>query len=88
MIGLTLRYDSIDNFWYTLLHELSHLGRHLGDCRCETAFVDDNSLRRLELRLKGKGNSLEIATQITGERDSLLTEAPEPSLDSLLVLPE
>ncbi len=27
VIGLTLRYDRIDNFWFTLLHELSHLVR-------------------------------------------------------------
>lgn len=25
IIGLTIRYDRIDNFWHTLLHELSHL---------------------------------------------------------------
>ena len=29
VIGLTLRRDSIDNFWFTLLHELAHVMRHL-----------------------------------------------------------
>lgn len=29
VIGLTLRYDRIDYFWFTLLHELSHLAIHL-----------------------------------------------------------
>lgn len=29
VIGLTLRYDRIDNFWFTLLHELVHIARHL-----------------------------------------------------------
>ena len=29
VIGLTLRHDRVDNFWFTLLHELSHLARHL-----------------------------------------------------------
>ncbi|PHS07250.1 MAG: hypothetical protein COA78_13550 [Blastopirellula sp.] len=28
VIGLTLRHDRIDNFWFTLLHELAHLARH------------------------------------------------------------
>lgn len=28
VIGLTLRHDRIDNFWFTLLHELSHLACH------------------------------------------------------------
>ena len=29
VIGLTLRYDRIDNFWFCLLHELAHVGRHM-----------------------------------------------------------
>lgn len=29
VIGITLRYDRIDHFWYTLLHELSHIYKHL-----------------------------------------------------------
>jgi len=28
VIGLTLRHDRIDNFWFTLLHELAHLVEH------------------------------------------------------------
>ena len=44
MIGLTLRYDRIDNFGFCLLHELAHVGRHMEDDR-DTAFVDDLTLR-------------------------------------------
>ena len=29
-IGLSCRYDRLDNFWFTLLHECAHLVRHLG----------------------------------------------------------
>lgn len=29
IIGLTLRYDRIDNFWFTLMHELAHLSLHI-----------------------------------------------------------
>lgn len=29
IIGLTIRYDRIDNFWFTLLHEIAHLKKHL-----------------------------------------------------------
>ena len=29
VIGLTLRYDRVDNFWWVLLHELAHVTRHL-----------------------------------------------------------
>jgi HTH-type transcriptional regulator / antitoxin HigA len=44
VIGLTLRYDRLDNFWFCLLHELAHIGRHMSKMRNE-AFVDDLSLR-------------------------------------------
>ena len=48
VIGLTLRYDRIDYFWFTLLHELGHVGLHLGECSGETGFVDDHSLRGVD----------------------------------------
>ena len=47
MIGLTLRYDRVDYFWFCLLHELAHVGRHM-DTNGEAAFVDDLSLRGVE----------------------------------------
>ena len=56
VIGMTLRYDRIDNFWYTLLHELSHVGLHLDGCGDENAFVDDHTLRGIE---SGGGDSKE-----------------------------
>ena len=52
VIGLTLRYDRIDNFWFCLLHELAHVGRHMDNDRGEV-FVDDFTLRKLEGR-RGK----------------------------------
>ena len=48
VIGLTLRYDRIDYFWFTLLHGLGHVGLHLGECSGETGFVDDHSLRGVD----------------------------------------
>jgi HTH-type transcriptional regulator/antitoxin HigA len=47
VIGLTLRYDRLDNFWFCLLHELSHLGRHM-DTGNGDAFIDDLTLRGAE----------------------------------------
>jgi HTH-type transcriptional regulator / antitoxin HigA len=42
IVGLTLRYDRIDNFWFTLLHEIGHLVKHLS----KGSFIaDDMSLR-------------------------------------------
>lgn len=31
VIGLTLRFDRIDNFWFTLLHECAHVWKHLSN---------------------------------------------------------
>jgi len=39
VIGLTLRYDRLDNFWFTLLHELAHIVLHLRD-DSDDVFVD------------------------------------------------
>jgi HTH-type transcriptional regulator / antitoxin HigA len=47
VIGLTLRYDRIDNFWFCLLHELAHVGRHM-EGEGDTSFVDDLTLRNVE----------------------------------------
>ena len=45
-VALTLRYDRLDNFWFCLLHELAHIGRHMDNNDGHT-FVDDLTLRRL-----------------------------------------
>jgi HTH-type transcriptional regulator / antitoxin HigA len=45
VIGLTLRYDRVDNFWFCLLHELAHLSKHTtanGSC----LIIDDLDLRK------------------------------------------
>lgn len=47
VVGLTLRYDRIDDFWFCLLHELAHVGRHM-DNDGDVAFVDDLTLRDME----------------------------------------
>jgi len=39
VIGLTIRHDRIDNFWFNLMHELVHTWKHLKTP--DEAFVDD-----------------------------------------------
>jgi HTH-type transcriptional regulator/antitoxin HigA len=39
VIGMTLRYDRLDNFWFTLLHELAHVLLHLQSK--QEAFIDN-----------------------------------------------
>ncbi|HGM5486749.1 TPA: ImmA/IrrE family metallo-endopeptidase [Serratia marcescens] len=38
IVALTLRYDRLDNFWFTLLHEVAHIWKHVND---DEAFLDD-----------------------------------------------
>lgn len=47
VVGLTLRNDRIDDFWFCLAHELAHIGRHLDTDR-GSAFFDDMSLRKVK----------------------------------------
>ena len=40
VIGMTLRYDRLDNFWFVLFHELFHVIKHLRKGRLEGIFDD------------------------------------------------
>jgi len=40
VVALTLRYERLDNFWFTLCHELAHISLHL-ERDHDNAFVDD-----------------------------------------------
>jgi HTH-type transcriptional regulator/antitoxin HigA len=40
VIGMTLRYDRIDNFWFVLLHELFHILKHLKEGEFDS-IIDD-----------------------------------------------
>ena len=63
VVALTLRHDRIDNFWFTLLHELAHVALHLdGEA---TAYFDD---------LDGSA----AGDDVESEADSLAEEALIP----------
>lgn len=38
IVALTLRYDRLDNFWFTLIHELIHIWKHVDT---NETFIDD-----------------------------------------------
>ena len=40
VIVYTGRYDRVDNFWFTLAHEIAHVLLHLDKKKCN-AFLDD-----------------------------------------------
>ena len=84
VIGLTLRYDRIDNFWFTLLHELGHVGSHMSLCGEDAGFVDDHSLRRVQAEgtdtLEQEADQLAQDALIPPEvwDDGVILEEPNP----------
>ncbi|MBI9085754.1 MAG: transcriptional regulator [Desulfobacterales bacterium] len=60
VIGLTLRYDRIDNFWFCLLHELAHVSKHLSES--DRVIIDDLDLR---------GNNTGMEDRIEKEADAM-----------------
>ena len=50
VIGMTLRYDRIDYFWFTLFHELGHIFKHLSNNENKTIFdnLDIHSDSKIE----------------------------------------
>ena len=61
IVALTLRHDRLDNFWFTLCHEIGHLALHFTESEF-TWFVDD---------LDANGDALEIEADRFA-RDSLI----------------
>ena len=68
VIGLTLRYDRIDNFWFCLLHELVHVARHLSSG--EPVIIDDLDLRKRESQ---------VEDEMEKEADQIASEALIPN---------
>ena len=65
IIALTLRYDRLDHFWFTLCHELAHVILHLGRGH-EAQFLDD---------LDAKGRSQKEAQADRAALDNTIPEA-------------
>lgn len=47
LVALTLRHDRLDNFWFTLCHELAHVALHFDGEESE-AFFDDLDLHEVD----------------------------------------
>jgi HTH-type transcriptional regulator/antitoxin HigA len=65
VIGLTLRYDRIDNFWFTLLHELAHLALHLDND--SNIFYDDLNIEAEDDSLEREADQLAMEVLIPND---------------------
>jgi HTH-type transcriptional regulator / antitoxin HigA len=76
VVALTLRYDRIDNFWHSLLHELVHVKNDLGD-GCEIVY-DDFSIpstgSEIERRADEEAAEALVPSGILPQRPDVLEE--------------
>ncbi len=66
VVGITLRLDRLDNFWFTLMHELAHVALHLKE-EDELFYDELDSIKGLEVNNREK------------EADRLASEALVPA---------
>lgn len=88
IVALTLRYDRLDNFWFTLLHECAHVVKHLTGAKAESAleYYDD-------LDVENTGDPREQEADLFA-RESLVSTAKwqasavafAPSVDAAIAL--
>lgn len=67
IIGLTLRHDRLDNFWFVLAHELAHVMKHLNPNEAGTYFDDlddEENLDEIEMEADAIANEALIPTQL------------------------
>lgn len=64
VVALTLRHDRLDNFWFTLLHELAHLALHLDGDEVDAIFdnLDESSTDAWEREADAKACEALIPT--------------------------
>ena len=62
IIGMSLRYDRTDNFWFTLCHELGHLMKHLSP---DDFIIDD-------LNMKGSESDTDVEQDADRFSESIL----------------
>lgn len=66
VIGLTLRMNRLDNFWFTLFHELGHVLRHL-NAEHVSIFDSDIDSQRTE-RIEREADRFALDTLIPPEK--------------------
>ncbi len=65
VIALTLRHDRLDNFWFTLMHELAHVALHF-DGECE-AWFDDLDDKSPKAKVEREADALAEEVLIPGD---------------------
>ncbi len=88
IIALSLRHDRLDNFWFTLAHELAHLVLgHVHDSE-DQCIIDDLDLKNTQDGIEGEADSLAseslISSQLWNDHPARVTCKPIHILDLAL----
>ncbi|MDD5706825.1 MAG: ImmA/IrrE family metallo-endopeptidase [Kiritimatiellae bacterium] len=77
IVAVTLRYDRLDNFWFTLAHELAHVVLHLARGDTST-FMDDLEAKPSSDNLEQEADNLAANSLIPAEewRRARVVQAP------------
>jgi HTH-type transcriptional regulator / antitoxin HigA len=82
IIGMTLRYDRVDYFWFTLLHELAHIWKHINTP--DEAYIDriENTMEssRIEKQANRIARDALIPRAIWKRSPAFMNPSPESIL--------
>lgn len=88
IVALTLRYDRLDNFWFTLLHECAHVLRHLthGAGSGVTEFYDDLEVEDNSDPRESEADAFARESLVPTERWDASAVRFAPSVDAAVML--
>ncbi|MDE2319928.1 MAG: ImmA/IrrE family metallo-endopeptidase [Rhodospirillales bacterium] len=80
VIGLTLRHDRLDNFWFTLMHELAHVVVHYRTGLASGFFdnVDNPSIDEIEREANQFASNLLIPDELWIRSPARIAKSVEP----------
>ena len=67
IVGLTLRFDRLDNFWFTLLHEVAHVWKHVDREETFLDNLDSSSDDRREVEANRIAKGLVPEAELNGD---------------------
>jgi HTH-type transcriptional regulator / antitoxin HigA len=86
IIGLTLRHDRTDSFWFTLLHECAHVSLHFATLmKGDMVFIDDMEIRS-EDEYERQADVLARESLIPSDILDQVNWGPETTFEDLMML--
>jgi len=87
IIALTLRHDRLDNFWFTLAHEMAHVVLHLAKGN-KAAFIDDLEKKDVPNQQEKEANQLAAELLIPAQEwgEAAILQSPTESRVRILAV--